>query len=1677
MFQTPTVPASIRTKFAVVLFFASHLGALPVAAATFTNLARVEISDSSGLSWDNDAKALTVSCWFRLIIPSDARLTENMTVLVNANGASDGSEHSYLVQFNVATGNIDFSTRGAAGFYSNILIQRPYLERWYQVTVVRQGEVFTGYVDGRQVFSNAGNVGAVSGGTLQIGGWGNGRYLLGEVQEVNVYQGALTEPQIQDRMFKDQSGFQRLTGYYKLGFTTNETVRLYNFAPGKSNHGTKQGTGTISFDETDQAGEQSLFDARKNQGENALVPLSGAFSWEQTALARPTPGIAFDFRFGYSSANTSPGAKIGSLDPYANPALGLGWRHTFETRLIPEPFVQEIRVLQWNGAIDTWFSTNNTFRTRHKEYRGELVQVPGAYEWTTPERIVYRFRDFQQGLIMSGRLSEIRDFNGNKVQIQWNQDEGLITNVVDTVGGRFALLYDSRNLLTNVNFQGWSANFTYDQTNRLSSKSITGPSEYATSDTKWQFLYHATNGLLDRIVDPRGITNLFVAYDEYGRRTNLVDALNRTNRTEYGVPGKRQLRQTDPAGFQWIETYDRKGHILVQEDPLHNKTSYTYDEHGNRTSITESLGFTTYFGYDERANVVSRTNALEQVSRWLFHPLFNKAVQEITPQPRNANGWTTWTNFYELNDFTGNLLRHFDALTNLVRYSYRTNGLVETSIDGNGNTSRFLYNTNGFLAATIDPDGFTNSVLLNEVGWKLGETNALGQVTSFTLDVNGHRVRIQDPLLRMFTNTFDGLGNLLSASDGKGKFTFNFYDAASQRTQTVDRAGFTNRFFYTSRGSLERVTDALGNTATNFYDAANRLERSSDPLGGTVTNFFDANGRIHAFTDKTGRRWLKRYDWLSRVIEETDPEQNASGTKYDVAGRIQEIRSPNGFPSTHEYDGRGRLTTWTDPERFEWKYQYDGNGNIVDIEDALHGHYVMEYGKRNQRTLERNQDGKEWRYTYDALLRLKAQTDPNGVERTTAHDDGGRLLSVSFSSGRMNSLQYDPNNNPTNLTRIKGSEQTTLRLEYDAVDRPTSQIDLATSLRVEYGRDPLGGVTNLIYPGNILDSASKPLQRQFDAIGRLTNLVDWAGREMSFQYDPANRLIRRVYPNGIVQTNSFDKAGRITALSYSSLNAQPSTLNLALTYAYDRNGNKTNWTETGTLAWTPPAAYDERSGFTASGRITNRVDALNPSRSFAYQFDPSGNMTNCVGGGESFALVYDEDNRVTLLNWANTATNKSIVNRYDAFGRRIERTVNGWKTSYALDLSGDMERILFEKDDLGNFTYFIHAPDLCYKMDQSGALACFHADAQANVIALSGASQANLAQYAYTPYGRVLGSTNLQSQISNPYLFVGSQGVMEEVPGLYFMRARYYSADAGVFLSTDPVKNIGPGWRSVAYGYANSNPLRFSDPTGELALVDTLVFAGVGVLKEVLVEVAFEVGQNLAEGKNILDFSNYSGARIAGAAVEGAVEGALLSFGVWGGGSSFAGNFAGRLVENRISSGSFSTGAALRDAAINSAVRFGVRKIVPNVSARNRFYFGAVKGRKPERVLSRLTGSHAVNDMLKSSIESSITTIGKGLLSDNGSRPGALTGEKTQNAAVHGQTLPPATRTKPSGPSVGGTTSDVGGGTYTVKAGDTLGNIGYANGTTATAIGNANGIKNLNLIYPGQVITLPPSSR
>ncbi|GAA0264620.1 RHS repeat-associated core domain-containing protein [Rhodanobacter caeni] len=85
------------------------------------------------------------------------------------------------------------------------------------------------------------------------------------------------------------------------------------------------------------------------------------------------------------------------------------------------------------------------------------------------------------------------------------------------------------------------------------------------------------------------------------------------------------------------------------------------------------------------------------------------------------------------------------------------------------------------------------------------------------------------------------------------------------------------------------------------------------------------------------------------------------------------------------------------------------------------------------------------------------------------------------------------------------------------------------------------------------------------------------------------------------------------------------------------------------------------------------------------------------------------------------------------------------------------------------------------------------------------------AQFEYTPYGRPV--VSIGAAPNGP----GYTGhVNDPDTGFVYMQARYYDPVMGRFLGVDPARpSPGNPYNFNRYAYANNNPLRFTDPTGE----------------------------------------------------------------------------------------------------------------------------------------------------------------------------------------------------------------------------------------------------------------------
>jgi RHS repeat-associated protein len=82
-------------------------------------------------------------------------------------------------------------------------------------------------------------------------------------------------------------------------------------------------------------------------------------------------------------------------------------------------------------------------------------------------------------------------------------------------------------------------------------------------------------------------------------------------------------------------------------------------------------------------------------------------------------------------------------------------------------------------------------------------------------------------------------------------------------------------------------------------------------------------------------------------------------------------------------------------------------------------------------------------------------------------------------------------------------------------------------------------------------------------------------------------------------------------------------------------------------------------------------------------------------------------------------------------------------------------------------------------------------------------------RYEYSAYGEIV---TQEGGLSNPFTYISREYDPES--GLYYYRARYYDAEVGRFLQTDPIGFAGGD--ANLYAYVGNNPVNWIDPLGLL---------------------------------------------------------------------------------------------------------------------------------------------------------------------------------------------------------------------------------------------------------------------
>ncbi|MCB0518458.1 MAG: hypothetical protein KDD27_05950, partial [Saprospiraceae bacterium] len=598
-------------------------------------------------------------------------------------------------------------------------------------------------------------------------------------------------------------------------------------------------------------------------------------------------------------------------------------------------------------------------------------------------------------------------------------------------------------------------------------------------------------------------------------------------------------------------------------------------------------------------------------------------------------------------------------------------------------------------------------------------------------------------------------------------------------------------YLYDAKGNVTKITLPDGSYHQFTYNSqTNDLLTYRNPRNKITTYQYDANANLDKIIDPLGFVTDYTVNSLGLVTQVKNPLNITVNFSYDAQGNRTSISAPLGITSTFSYDNIGRVTSSSNPNNQVTQYLYDAHGQVTKVTRVSNGGNVVtnySYDANDNPTSVQNANGHSTTMTYDAGDFMKTTTFGNDTKTFTYHKDGllntyqkpdGTLLTHVYDDlGRLTndgyaSYVYDNKNNLTQVS--KGGN--TVSFTYDNLNRLTGSTDYYGKT-VGYQYDNNGNVTQLTYPGNFTVAYT------YDDNDRMTT-ASWNGLTTSYTYRNDGLLSKTTYPNGAYCDYFYDAAGRM-----SGLDNKKSDGTIISTYSFtsDPLGNHLSELVNEPLGIPNFPAQNITGAFNSE----NEPTAIGGT---SFSFDANGNRT------AKGSLTSTWDNRDLPLSIGSNNY------EYDGTGLRRKAVRNGATTKYVWDVLG-MGNVLAETDNAGNITaYYVYGMGLIAKVDASNQSFYYHYDFRGSTIAMTNSGQTVVNQYSYDPFGQVMNSAEA---VANPFKYVGKWGVCSEGTGLYHMRARYYDAATGRYLSEDPV------WNTNLYGYAENNPIVSIDPKGE----------------------------------------------------------------------------------------------------------------------------------------------------------------------------------------------------------------------------------------------------------------------
>ncbi|MFK5854922.1 MAG: RHS repeat-associated core domain-containing protein [Bacteroidota bacterium] len=805
--------------------------------------------------------------------------------------------------------------------------------------------------------------------------------------------------------------------------------------------------------------------------------------------------------------------------------------------------------------------------------------------------------------------------------------------------------------------------------------------------------------------------------------------------------------------------------------------SKTHKPNGNQTMRTVSSNI-----YDDYGNIINTT---------LSAPGFSPA-----PPARITN--YTYSSEYQYRFVTQTDKTVGDDLFLSTTSYYPSTGQIQSSTDINNNTTNYYYDGFGRLDKTIFPDGIISKQ---------------GMYWSNNLDENPthglHRLWTQSSGMPESFIYFDNLGRELQVVsknyNDNQVYTENEYNSFGQLDRTSvphysnEEKQWTS-YTYLSTGNVKTVISPTSNIT---YAYNGRITQTTDNNTGiTTSNETNPIGNIIKATDPGG---TIEYTYLSSGQLYTSIVGNNTTTiLYDEAGFQKSLDDPDAGTTEYKFNPFGELLTQTNANLLTYEMTYDGLGRILSkilqgsVDDIVYYTYYPQS-------------------TY-GFGQIKSITQSNGTAVTNEYDKYSRIIKK---------------------TQTIDSKEYVFNYEYNILGE-TKKITWPSGFAVNYH------YKNGYFSG--VEQTSTGIM--------LWELYNTNAKEQITQYMLGNRLLT---------TKGFDTYGFPLSIL---------TENSVQNHTYEFNVNTSNLTSRSSVIYPPHGSHTLTEDFTYDDtKFNNRLETwkVDIGQLYSMGYNINGNIeTKTDVGTFIYNGIEEGPHAVTLIENPSAAyLENAIINEqhitYTAFDKTkaiwnensanpedskvLEITYGPNQSRYKTEVTEHGENIetkyyiggLMEiEQDANNNTrelHYISAGDgLCaiYVIDNNndGSMYYIHKDYLGSIETITNEEAVIVERLSFDPWGRRRNVTNWSyDNVPTTFMFDRGYTGHEHIDefNLINMNGRVYDPILGRFLSPDNYVQAPYHTQSFnRYSYVLNNPLKYTDPSGEIIWAPIIIGAVIG---------------------------------------------------------------------------------------------------------------------------------------------------------------------------------------------------------------------------------------------------------